>query len=713
MTAQTSVVTVGDTSRVALEAAGGSRFTWAFDSLSAGSLELQVGLTPGDGRATGVKVRVLGKGLFGFGKLRQQTACQVTWTAAEHSEAWQPCTLELDRNLSAGLLEVEVDGPADSSVWISAPLLTTDRRSDHFPVFFFVLDTARADSFQSFNDGTLLGGGLARLAADGVTFKEARSVSSWTRTAVASMLTGLFPRTHRVLDRTDVMRPELVTLPEVLQRAGYTTVAWSTNPNVLPIWGFSQGFDAFTDVDAGSWAKHKTDAAEVLDLLRGELERYGRSPVFYYVHLMDPHAPYRPDQVALERIRDSEGQLWERPLVLADENNSAVASAYEKYLAEVLGMDEQLDRFFSFLREEGLYEDSLIVLVSDHGEEFLEHGAIYHGKTLYEEMLRVPVIIKLPRKQLAGQVFRGPITVSDIMPTVLAALGTTDQAPMEGRALLRRDPGSGRIGFSIKSFVDLPTVAQLALDGIDLETIIDGRWKLIVDRRTSDRKLYDLSHDPAERHDLAGDQAERAERMAQLLLGIRLASQQGWHVSGCGALHDAKLDLVLHTADAQVRGALLEDSDAIAADEDRRSVVVTFNLARLDITRESMGRLSSKKALDRDEVLIWSESETPIKLTPAPPVLDTMIPWAAGTQDLLRFSKEIDFSAFKDQMTVTQMTVPLCNDVKLGGFGGEAIPELPRGPYLRIWYVPPPVEVPAAVLGPSIIERLRALGYVN
>ena len=189
--------------------------------------------------------------------------CQFEYPPRRLARAWRECAVHVREDAARAAIVVRAEaGPRD--VCLAAPFLRTLRPAAEPPILVILIAALRADRLALFNRAVPLGRELQRFAADGIVFENARSPSSKTRPAVATLLTGLSPLVHRVVGGLDSVSAALDTLPEILRRHGYRTFAWSTNPNVLPIWGFDQGFDVFVDVGATTRAGRKADASLVL-----------------------------------------------------------------------------------------------------------------------------------------------------------------------------------------------------------------------------------------------------------------------------------------------------------------------------------------------------------------------------------------------------------------------------------------------------------------
>jgi arylsulfatase A-like enzyme len=255
------------------------------------------------------------------------------------------------------------------------------------------------------------------------------------------------------------------------------------------------------------WPKEKTHADAVFAAVREALEDPDLTPALLYVHLMDPHAPYRPEQIDLDAVAEDAHLAETFP---GRERQAKIVDEYRKYLAEIRGMDRALGEFVEELRGRGIYDDAMILLVADHGEEFLDHGGVRHGRTLYEEVLRVPVILKLPGNALAGTRFRSDVGLADIAPTLLGALGLDGLRDADGRNLWRAETRALREESAAQS-------ALLEVDDYHQAALVDGWRKLIVDYRGGGDQIFDLQSDPRETRNLRGESEVEAKALrAQL-----------------------------------------------------------------------------------------------------------------------------------------------------------------------------------------------------
>ncbi len=375
-------------------------------------------------------------------------------------------------------------------------------------VVLLVVDALRPDHLGCYGYGRPTGPEMDRLAARSVRFAEAVSVSSWTKPSVPSLLTSLYPTQYGVFEgssrdaegglESDVLGEEAVTLAELLSAAGYRAAAFVRNAHLQAAFGLAQGFETYQEIET-SGAELVERALEWLDGAR----RKAPSAPFVYLHVLDAHWPYEPPPEAAAALGAAPGRrpgdyalreaIHRGIVALGEEELQEIVLRYD---AEIRGVDRAVGRLVAGLDSRGLLEGSVLVLTSDHGEAFLEHGRLGHGGDLYEESLRVPLIVKLPGSRDAGRVVRTRVTTLDVMPTILeiAKLRPAAGAPTAGRSLLRfLSDGSGA--------PPEPTFAEVRHGRTARHAVSVGGWKLVRTTRLLDETSRDASgkghEDPA------------------------------------------------------------------------------------------------------------------------------------------------------------------------------------------------------------------------
>jgi arylsulfatase A-like enzyme len=388
-------------------------------------------------------------------------------------------------------------------------------------VVLISVDTLRADQLAAYGGPPDLAPRLQELAEEALIFERAVVPQPWTLTSHMSMLTSYYPLAHAV-DRKTALSPEVATLAEILSSAGFATGAVTSNPGHLsPKYGFDRGFDSYqTD-----WWSAEEVSERALEWLDGrQQDRF-----FLLVHYFDPHSdwgrlPYEAPEPFRGRYADKEARIGERArfnsrdMVAMHEAGERLEPAEREtlkrlYMEGVAYTDHQIGLFLEALRDRGLYEDSLIILTSDHGEELGEHGGLLHFQ-IYNETARAPLLLKPPRGWPDRSKARVPQTIRtvDLMPTILDLLQLPTPEGAQGRSLVPLISGgeeADRLAF---------TYGKVGEDTCD--AVQDSRWKLIL-CRDGETRLYDLKDDPAEVNDLSEDRPGIAGRYRRLLVGWR------------------------------------------------------------------------------------------------------------------------------------------------------------------------------------------------
>jgi arylsulfatase A-like enzyme len=373
-------------------------------------------------------------------------------------------------------------------------------------ILLYVVDTLRADHLGCYGYSRPTSPHLDALAAEGILFSDTIAQASWTTPATASIMTGRYPIGHGALTLGEGMRLEVPTLAELLRAAGYRTAGFVTNGNVTGTLGFRRGFDEYVYIpeDRTRPTVHAPADelnARVLEWLRREKGR----PFFLYVHATDPHAPYAPPDrlrdrfsrdgtAALAREAEPVKAILDNPALRTPENIAYLADLYD---AEIAFTDENIGQLLGAFREFGLYEDSLVVVTADHGEEFNDHGRIGHGHNLYDETTKVPLIVRLPGERRGGRRIESMARQIDIMPTMLDYLGVAPPRGVSGRSLLalteQPDAYDGEAAFS-DTRLGMPRRSA----------VVTAAWKVIESATPETQfEVYDLHADPTEHRDLA------------------------------------------------------------------------------------------------------------------------------------------------------------------------------------------------------------------
>jgi choline-sulfatase len=364
-------------------------------------------------------------------------------------------------------------------------------RSSRPPSLLLVtIDTLRADHVGVYGAAGARTPSLDALAARGVRFEHAQSPVPMTGPSHATILTGLYPPVHGVRDNVVFsLDARHQTLATILKGHGYRTAAFVGAYPVAAAFGFRQGFDTFSEDFKDSpipGAGAQRPASDVVDATLAWLATPSDAPTFVWVHLYDPHAPYDPP----EPYRT---QFAGRP-----------------YDGEIAYTDAQLGRVFDWLRSSGREADTVVAVLSDHGESLGEHGEMTHAVLLYEATLHVPLLLAGPNVP-AGLSVPARVTTVDLAPTLLRLLGLTPPPAMTGRDL--------RPALRGERLPPEPLYAESLFGRLNcrwssLRAWTADDWKLVDGSRA---ELFHLREDPGETRDRAAEEAPRVERMRAAL----------------------------------------------------------------------------------------------------------------------------------------------------------------------------------------------------
>lgn len=389
-----------------------------------------------------------------------------------------------------------------------------------FNVVLVVFDALRADRLSLYGNPRRTSPYLDSVARYAVVCRQAYSQAPWTAPSMASLFTSTYQSVHQVthLPRDDmrfsVLSDELTTLAELYSDAGYRTAAFSSQAWLLPETGFAQGFEEFHKV---SGIEDLFEAERVVESGMGWIGRHRQEPFFLYLHVLNPHSPYRApppfDELwwrdgVPERFRAMEGmnidQRWEFLLSLGEEGVSDEELAYllAMYDGEISHADYWFGRLARLLGDLGLHERTILVLTSDHGESFSEHGQFGHAGRVYNDQLHVPLVLINPRLFPEPVEITGPVELVDLLPTLAVLTGLPVPAQAQGEDLLGGE---------------LPGVAFAEGAKLRQQKLQDAVWSLIASDGFQSFELFDLRSDPGETRNLWQERPQAGERMRRAL----------------------------------------------------------------------------------------------------------------------------------------------------------------------------------------------------
>ena len=346
-------------------------------------------------------------------------------------------------------------------------------------VVVLLVDALRADRLGCYGYERETSPRIDALASQSHLFTHAYAQSPWTKPSIPTLFTSLYPIQHKVYEghaegsadllQSDTLSDDLLTVAEVLGGAGFRTLAFVNNAHLPADHGFAQGFEVYEQADF--------DAAEINRRFLEWIDGTGERPFFAYLHYLDVHWPFQPAPAFRDRFaRSGQSALFDREdwIGLRDRINDGSVPVSESdrarlsalHDAGILELDQRIGELLDALRARDLLGETLILLTSDHGEELLEHGRVGHGGRLFEEVLRIPLMIRLPGAE-RGRREETPARLLDVFPTLLGAVGITPPERLEGRDLLARSDPPARI------------IAEARHKRTYRVSVRRGRWKYI------------------------------------------------------------------------------------------------------------------------------------------------------------------------------------------------------------------------------------------
>jgi arylsulfatase A-like enzyme len=406
----------------------------------------------------------------------------------------------------------EKDGDLFRAYW-GAPAISVDPKFGAAPnplVIVYLVDTLRADHTTPYGYPRETTPQLKAFARDAVLFEEAMAHASWTKPSVASLMTSRLPSRHRAVQLRDPLDSGQVTLAEMLDAKGFATGAVIANSVIYAAdANFQQGFEVFLGLHGEEGRRSKVvDTRLVVDQALEFVDSRRGLPTFLYVHTMDPHVPYAPpppfDTMFEPRASPGHPGLDPRSDFKEPLDRERLIAQYD---GDIAYGDQQFGRFIDELKKRGVYDDALIFFVADHGEEFQDHGEWLHGKSVFDELIHVPLIVKFSGKRGAGSRVRQMVALSDVLPTVLEALDlkVPDPPAIVGRPLQ---------GVAFGNAPEPPVVSEISHRGFVSTGIRTGVAKYV--RRfapQADELFFDLAGDPKETRNLIDQKPEALRRL--------------------------------------------------------------------------------------------------------------------------------------------------------------------------------------------------------
>jgi arylsulfatase A-like enzyme len=495
---------VNDVVRRGFPAGPPGRLGFALDIPRGARLQLACAIDPRFHDRPGVEFTV---------KVRHDDREDVAWTrmldplSRAEDRLWVTADVDLGKLAGKGseiVLEThgyEETGDAERAWW-GTPALTVARKAPLAIVY--LVDTLRADHTGVYGYARRTTPELDAFAGDAVVFDAAVVHASWTKPSVASILTSRLPGQHGAVQLRDPLDAKNVTIAQRLDERGWATGAAIANSVIYGAESeFDRGFDVFAGLHGEEDRRSKLVGADVVvDAALAFLRSRQGLPTFLYVHTMDPHVPYEPPP-PFDRMFE--------PFPTPDHPGRDPRTDYKEpldrermiaqYDGDVAFGDREFGRFVRELKAAGLYDDALLVFLADHGEEFLDHGRWLHGRSLFDELIRVPLVVKFPGRRGAGTRVGQQVQGVDVVPTVLEAMGMPLPADLMGEPLQRE------LGDRAKP---RPALAEISHRGFVAHGVRTDGDKYVRRFSPDDDELYfDLRRDPKEQTNVADRHPQR------------------------------------------------------------------------------------------------------------------------------------------------------------------------------------------------------------
>jgi arylsulfatase A-like enzyme len=424
-------------------------------------------------------------------------------------------------------------------VWFMLAL-SCGQEGERLNVLIIGIDTLRPDHLGCYGYGRDTSPNIDRLAERGVLCENTVSQAPWTLPSFATVFTSLYPTQHGAMVVKSRVRESFPTLATILKSHGYATAAVINAPALKPINGVNRGFDYYSMTPPEGRIADGT-TRDVLDWI----DNAGDQPFFMFAHYFDPHLSYSPpapfdrrfdpgydgrigqsfDLEGFPRVRSA---LFEHLKVLTTADWNHIVSLYD---GEIAFTDLAVHDLLSGLEERNLQENTLVILLSDHGEEFFEHQGFEHGHTLYDEVIRVPLIFSLPSALPQNARLARQVRLIDVAPTILNLLGMEAPSNFEGVSLKPLLEGAGSPTDSEARLLRHDVAySEAIMHGTEQKCVAAYPWKLIYDVFSQQQMLFNLEDDPAETQNLIEQEPAARAGLEQLLYQTLFDISDTWYV---------------------------------------------------------------------------------------------------------------------------------------------------------------------------------------
>jgi arylsulfatase A-like enzyme len=579
-----------------------------------------------------------------------------------------------------------------------------ERQSRPLNVLLIGVDTLRPDHLGCYGYHRDTSPEIDRLAGSGVLFENAISQSPWTLPSFASVFTSLYPTQHGASALNTQLRTDRPTLAMMLLKRGYSTAAIVNAPFLRPEFKLDRGFECYdykppfadrladgTTEDALAWIDAHID-----------------EPFFIFAHYFDPHLPYDPPgpydrmfcpDYAGELAPPFDINLFPRARATNFETMKAVPPEDWDYIralydGEIAFTDTAIGALLDGLKERGLSDNTLIVFLSDHGEEFFEHEGFEHGHTLYNELISVPLIVSLPGRVPEGARVADHVRLIDVAPTILDFLGLEPTARLEGASLKPLIAGEGAALAAEGSL--LPSgigFSESMLYGAERKCILAYPWKYTYEVMTGNHTLVNLMADPAEMLDVAHDNLEALKPADELLARAMFGMSETWYIEISGGGEEHVFDIEVGSRTGPRAGSIY--------------------IARMF---DSDGRMVEAGSVGAGKVGPGGISVSGLKLSSKATIAFKVEP----DNTPLRFEMRIDGrtsieTVYMGAALEHPETMPFTIQKRTASRVPSEVPAgRPEGPYFLVWRSGRSPGEPAVFeLGETIENELRSVGYLQ
>ena len=456
---------------------------------------------------------------------------------------------------------------AVAAVMLLAVIAGCERQAGPLNLVIIGVDTLRPDHLGCYGYDRETSPEIDRLAARGTLFENAISQAPWTLPSFATIFTSLYPAQHGASAQNTRLRTDHPTLAMMLLKSGYSTAGIINAPFLAPEFKLDRGFEYYdykppfaarvadgTTADALAWIDEHVN------------ERF-----FIFVHYFDPHLPYAPPEPYDTRFYpDYAGNLpmpfdinhfpraratnFETMKTVSEDDWDYIRALYD---GEICYADRAIGDLIAGLDERNLTDNTLIVFLSDHGEEFFEHGGFEHGHTLYNELIKVPLIVLLPGQIPANARISQHVRLIDIAPTVLDFLGIPPAPHLEGVSLRPLITGEGETAAPEGCLLP-PGIgySESMLYGTERKSILAYPWKYTYEVMSGNHTLFNLKADPGETTDIAGTNADALRPMEELLARTMFGISETWYIELSGGGEEHTFDIDVSSRSAQRTGSV-------------------------------------------------------------------------------------------------------------------------------------------------------------